>query len=151
VIEPTRLEYILATVEQQAILGGIRLLREGTNQVPPAAFGVAEEPQGSGDPSLVMIPVLDLQQRFTSLRQAVQRSHAQGFVFMFDGHIKGADGLHDALLVVTCTPTSRRAQAVYYRRTVEGLQVGDGVEAPDEIAAPYQQKVWDVQPQSRPA
>lgn len=149
-IDPVRLMTVLAAVEQQAILGSIRLLRGGAQSVPPAAFGVAEEPAGSGEPSLILMPVLDLQQRFDSLRQGVQRSRSQGFVFLFDGHIKGIDGVHDALLLVTCTPTSRHAQAVYYRHTVEGLQVGDAVDAPDEIAAPYQQ-VFDVHPQPAPA
>lgn len=149
-IDATRLDSMLTVIAQQAVAASLRLLRDGKQTVPPAAFGVTEDPPGSGTPQLVLMPVLDLQQRFAQLKQGVEKAAAQGFVFLFDGVIKGTDGLHDALLVVTCTRDRRRAMAVQYRRDERGIRASEAVDAPDEIALPYQQ-VFDVQAQSRTA
>lgn len=146
-MEPSQLDSVLETVEQQTIQSALGLLR-GRIPVTPAAFGVAAGP--TGEPTMVLIPLLDLQQRFQALRQAVERSKVDGFVFAFDGVLKGQGGAaSDAILIVTCTRHSRRARAVPYRHTVEGLHVGDPLDAPDEIAEEYQ-RVLDVHPQPHP-
>lgn len=141
---PEALRAMLTVIEVNAIQAGTDMLRGGVRMVPTTAIGVSESP--AGEPVLAMMPILDLGQRFRALRQAVEKAQVRGFVFMFDGVVRGVDGTHDALLVVTCTPLERHARAIYYRREPEGLVVGEPVEAPDEIAAEYQ-RAFHVHPQ----
>lgn len=142
-LDPTRLADMLGLIEQQTISSAITLLRQRA-KVPPAALGISQGEDG--EPVLALLPILDLTQRFEALRSATVTAKAEGFVFLFDGVIRGLDGPHDALLIVTCTRLWRRAKAVPYRHSVEGLLVNDPVDAPDEIAAEYQ-RVLDVHPE----
>lgn len=124
-------EVLLAAVETQLIAAAVQGLRGG---MPCAPIAVGLMPGG-----LALFPVLDLQQRMKVLSAGISESRLRGFVFGYDGFIEGTDGRHEALLFITAAPTVRRARAVPYRRTVEGIQVLNPVEAPDDIAHPYQQ------------
>ncbi len=133
---PLDLRAVLDRVEEQTLAAGLQSLRKG-EAPPPGALGVCH---GEGElPSLVMFPIIDLQRRFELLRAAIETSGVLGFVFMFDGFVDGLDGRHEALLVITATAAYSRARALVYWRSVDGIRTSDPVEAPNDIAQPYQQ------------
>lgn len=129
---------VLARVEENLLANGMRMLREGAAP-PPGAIGVAPGPPDRPDHWMfILFEVIDLQQRHELLRAGIETAGLLGFVFMFDGFVQGEDGRHEALLAVSVTPTFRRARAVVYWRAIDGLRIADPIEAPDDIALPYQ-------------
>jgi hypothetical protein len=145
-LRPGVLDTVLGNIEAEAVSSAVLLLRQRVN-VPPSALGVAAG--DDGEPVLTLLPILDLTQRYEALQAAVTAAKAEGFVFLFDGVVRGLDGSHDALLIVTCTRLWRRAKAILYRHSVDGLLVNDPVEAPDNIAAEYQ-RALHVHPEPHP-
>ena len=132
-LSPERTRDLLAEVGQQVLGAMHATLPLGGS--PPVVVTVGDE---DGRETLGMVPLLDVRDRFSALRQAVAQTRADGFVFAYDGFVQSADKVQvEAVLLVLASRWEVTAYATPYRREAGRIVVLQRLNAPPDVATAY--------------